>query len=112
MEKKTKKKFQWNVWIWDFNQDQLEKYDVVPAFMRSIRSLKKSEYPKDIKCLDEFLRSEARYYFMAKCEYEMILHSWPALKNDEKVDVYDQLMLNWDLFVQAFWSNMPKRKAK
>lgn len=105
-KKKTKQKFEWNVWMWNFNQDRLEKYDVVPQLMRSFKSLKKNERPKDIKQFSEFLKSEARYCFMAKCEYEMILHSWPVLKNDQRVDVYDQLMLNWDAFVQAFWNSI------
>ena len=83
------KKFEWNVWFWNFNQDKLEKLDVVPYFTRSLKRLKKAERPKDLQQLDEFLKSEARYYFMAKCEYEMVLHSWPMLKSEEKVDVYD-----------------------
>ena len=78
---------------------------------------------------DEYLRKECGYYFWSKCEYEIVLTSWPPyidvevidkLKQEveehdskwswkqqrinvpltigDKIDIYDQLRLNWDSF--------------
>ena len=78
---------------------------------------------------DEALSRECSYYFWSKCEYEIVLTSWPPyvevedidkLKQEveehdskynwkqlrinvpltvaKKIDIYDQLRLNWDAF--------------
>ena len=108
MKNKSDENFKWNVWIWDFNHDRLEQYDVVPMLLRELKSLRKEDFPMDKKSMNEELKSWARYHFWAKCEYEMIVHGWPVRKNDEKVDVYNQLMLNWDTFSEVFWKNVWK----
>ena len=108
MIKKSDTDFKWNVWIWDFNHDKLEQYDVVPMLLRELKSLRKKDFPMDKKSMNKELKSWARYHFWSKCEYEMIVHGWPVQKNDEKVDVYNQLMLNWDTFSEAFWKNVWK----
>lgn len=99
MKKKT---FVWNVMNWSFNQDKLETYDVGPSFVSFYKSLKPKARPKTYDEIEKWLDSEARYHFWAKCEYEMIVHGWPAGKNDEKIDIYDQLKLNWNVFVNKF----------
>ena len=97
------------VWIWNFNHDALEPYDVVPRFVESIKHyIKPKDRPKTKEALDKILESDARYYFWAKCEYEMIIHSWPVQKNDQKVDVYQQLKLNWPIFLDFFWEQIYK----
>ena len=108
--KRILKKFSLNVCIWNFNQDKLETYDVVPHLKIQLRSCKKNEKPKTRDELSEFLRREAQYMFWAKCEWEMIIHSWPFRNEgrEEKVDVYSQLKLNWDAFVDAFWASLQK----
>ena len=99
----------YNVWIWDFNTDSLESYDVVPRFVESIKQyIKPKNLPKTKEALDEILESDARYCFWTKCEYEMIIHGWPEQKNDQKVDVYQQLKLNWSIFLDFFWEQVYK----
>ena len=99
----------YNVWIWDFNHDALESYDVVPRFVESIRQyIKPKSLPKTKEALDKILESDARYSFWSKCEYEMIIHGWPEQNNDQKVDVYQQLKLNWPIFLDFFWEQVYK----
>ena len=47
------------------------------------------------------------YYFWSKCEWEIILSDWPPSDTfcKEKIDVFDQVMLNWDIFVDYIWNN-------
>lgn len=110
MTKKTAKRFSWLVWNWNFTSDALVEYDVVPVFLRALKAAKKADRPKTKGEFGEFLRREAAYCFRAKCEYEMIVHGWPRRENDEKVDAYQQLRLNWDAFVEAFWKSKETRK--
>ena len=109
MTKTKKKAFIWNVLIWDFNKDCLENYNVVPYFLDILKSMKKNKRPKDIDEFSVWLRNEAMYMFMARCEWEMIIHRWPKLKKDRKIDVYDQLSMNWNTFVECFWNNAAEK---
>lgn len=99
---KRNAEFSWNVWLWNFNHDGLEAYDVGFRFLNEYKSLKPKDRPKTHEEIDEWLDHKARYMFWSKCEYEMIIHGWPAQKNDEKVDIYSQLKLNWNDFVNKF----------
>lgn len=47
------------------------------------------------------------YYFWSKCEWEIIISGWPPRDdfNDAKIDVYDQVKLNWDKFVDYTWDH-------
>lgn len=62
---------------------------------------------KKCKNLDDLIRYavESRldrlcmYYFWAKCEYEVIVSSWPPRDASErKIDIYTQLRENWGIF--------------
>lgn len=70
--------------------------------------------PKEIK---EWVTRELRFRFWAKCEWEMILSSWPSYTNDrgeeivkygKKIDVYEQCEMNIDLIVQLFKEDIMK----
>lgn len=56
---------------------------------------------------EEQLRRELRYYFWGKCEYEVIVSEWPHVEGKEnksiKIDISEQVMLNYDLFVDYCW---------
>lgn len=50
------------------------------------------------------------YYFWAKCEYEVIVSSWPPREGSErKIDVYDQLKENWDIFRKLVFKELKLR---
>lgn len=51
------------------------------------------------------------YYFWCKSEYEILIRAWCGGNGDEekKIDIYSQVMLNFDKFVDYVWSN--KRNA-
>ena len=49
------------------------------------------------------------YYFWSKCEYEIILSPWTGRADDIKIDIYDQIMMNFDRFVGYVWSFKPEK---
>ena len=52
------------------------------------------------------------YRFWSKFEWELVLTEWTGRDNptQKKVDVYDQLLLNWDRFIDYLWENLKKGK--
>lgn len=66
--------------------------------------------------LSEELRHITMYYFWSKCEWEVLLTSWVRGGHDDspklKIDVYDQLKMNWDHFVDYVWQFAPKKRSK
>ena len=99
-----------NVLIWDFNTDKLEYYDVLPYLRKCYKKrLDNSEYHKVPKTLSEFkqfIKEESQYQFWSRCEYEMIIHGWPVRKNDYKIDVYEQIMMNIDIITNILWDEI------
>ena len=122
---------EWNVFRHEFNTKEIVKYNVFdhPGFMNDVLKIR-----KDKETFADQLRREAQYYFWSKCEHEVVIASWPVyISKDEytritkeltsvenrdkafrvvnicptvgsKIDVYEQLMLNWDKFVEYTWN--------
>ena len=105
---KKKQPLQWYVYYENFNGKRIEPFNVFDhgSFLEDT----KKNYKKNKKNFDTFseqLQRDARYYFWSKCEWEIILSNWPPSKQEpieEKIDVFDQLQLNWDYFVQYTWN--------
>lgn len=67
-----------------------------------------SAYKKNKDNFDGFATEVKRslfYYFNSKCEWEICICSLFDAEGleSEKVDVYDQVMLNWDVFIKYVW---------
>ena len=105
----------WNVYVENFNQKRIEKYDIFrhAKLMEDIRkNYKKNK--NDFDTFAQILKRDIMYYFWSKCEWEIVLTSWPEYSNfnEKKIDVYDQIMLNWDVFVKYVWEMCHARKLK
>lgn len=58
---------------------------------------RKKKYTTD-ELVELKLRHKCMYYFWSKCEYEVIVTGWPDTKTERKIDIYQQLDANWDVF--------------
>ena len=130
MKKKENKKF--NVLTWDFNGDKLEHYDVLPYFRDCYAERKKKAKGKRIQKImaenpgmkkyygvpatfdefKEFIMDESRHRYWSRCEWEMIVHGWPVRKNDYKVDVHEQVMMNLDTIAGILWAEIKVEEAE
>ena len=110
----------WNAYYEDFNGRRISTFNIfehTAFFDGCVKAAKKCTTKEDFS---EMVRREMMYYFWSKCEWEIILTSWPPTRpevnfRDEKIDVYDQVRLNWDVFIDWLWENrkeLKKKKAK
>jgi hypothetical protein len=123
----------WNVFRYNINAKKIEPYNVFThgSFLKDVLNLPKDKYE-----FKEQLRRHVQYYFWSKCEMEVVITSWPVyINHDEykrieqeglertsqskpiyclniaptvgsKIDIYEQLMLNWDMFVEYTWNTL------
>lgn len=63
---------------------------------------KRFKFNGSLTCIEDFLeerlRSECMYYFWSHCEYEVVIQGWPNKDTEKKIDVYEQLEANWNIF--------------
>lgn len=93
----------WYTYIYDFNAKEIKPYNVFThvAYLRKILELylESTSWEDFKKEVDRW----TQYYFWSKCEYELILSSWPNKEEEIKIDIYDQLKLNWDKFINYIY---------
>lgn len=99
---------QWNVYYHDINRDEICTYNIFEhgSFLEYVIKAAKKYKNKDE--FAEQLKRELFYYFGSKAEWEIIITSWcggDREKNAIKIDVYNQVMNNWQIFVDYVWNN-------
>lgn len=122
----------WNVYRNNFNTKKIEVFNIFDhiSFLESVKKILKQTQNK--KEFSENIREELLYYFWSKYEYEVIITSFPVYINQKelnkinsdnnsnsnnktkisiepdvgiKVDIYSQVMNNFDIFVDYIWNN-------
>lgn len=100
---------EWKVFYHDMNQRIITTYNVFDHY--SFRTevllwLKKSRTKEEF---GEKLRSTLLYYFWAKAEWEVLITPFGGTAKTIKVDVFTQVMNNWEIFLDYVWSNRKSR---
>lgn len=97
----------WNVVRYDHNAKDFGLYNVLNAGMvEEIKRLtkgidNKEEFSKEVNSL-------CMYYFWSRFEWEVVLREFCGRDNakEMKVDVYDQLVMNWNRFIDYLWGEL------
>ena len=98
----------WNVYYYNCNAKRIETFNIFDhgGFKLYVKlALKRCRYKVEF---DVELKRELRYYFWSKAEWEVIITSWVGgdrEKDATKIDVFQQVMLNWGAFVNYVWDN-------
>ena len=97
---------EWNVWYYDQNIDKIRPFnifdhkgfnnDISYIFTQAPRIFNITPFQKEINKI-------AMYYFWCKAEYEVNLCDWFKGDAKTKIDIYNQLKLNWDKFIGWLW---------
>lgn len=122
---KNKPNLTWNVFRHNINKDEIYVYNVFDhgGFLKDVQKMLDSHTTYDN--FKEELRVTAMYYFWCKAEHEVVITSFPPyisrkeadriasedfnirthvnLERGSKVDIYDQLKMNWDKFISYIW---------
>lgn len=100
----------WNVFYYDINAQKIRTFNIFDhgGFRKDVEKHLKKCANKDE--FAEELKSSLMYFFWCKSEYEIIISPWCGGRNtkDIKVDIYTQVMNNWDVFVDYVWNNKMK----
>lgn len=108
---------EYRVITWDFSTDRVEHYDIMPYLYRRLEEKRKKRQIvlKDLTLekLKEFIDDESKYQFWARCQYEVILSSWPPRENGRKhkMDVYEQIHMNLDNIAKLMYDDLQKRNS-
>ena len=100
---------EWNVYYYNYNSRKVETHNVFNHWRfieYSAKAIKK--YKDDKKSLEEQIRRELMYYYWSKYEWEVIVAPFtsnPKEEEEKKLDVYEQVMLNWNIFFEYFWEH-------
>lgn len=98
---------EWNVYFADINKLKILVFNVFnhQAFYNDLKY--ELNGINDKLDFERILERNCLYYFGAKCEYEIILTCCPEWDrfNKGKIDIYNQLQLNWNKFVNYVWEN-------
>lgn len=96
---------EWYVYRYNINSKKIEKYNVFDHF-KFKEDVLKAYGTFDREELSEKINSAARYYFWSKYEWEIdICEPLSEGKCAKKIDVYDQLRLNWDSFIDYIYTD-------
>lgn len=107
---------EYRVITWDFSTDRVEHYDIMPYLYRRLEEKRKKRQIvlKDLTLekLKEFIDDESKYQFWARCQYEVILSSWPPRENGRKhkMDVYEQIHMNLDNIAKLMYDDLQRGK--
>ena len=103
---------EWWVIVSDYTGGDIVLHNVFAhsGFMRDIKAAARKFKNTQRDEFIEQLRRELFYYYSTKCEWEIVIDHWPPSEDKTrlkpaKIDVYDQVLLNWDLFCDYVWSH-------
>jgi len=99
---------EWNVYTYNFNARRVESHNIFnhPGVIEDCKKALK-KFKDDKEQFIEEVRRSLMYYYWSKCEWEIVISDWPPRPDwpDEKVDVYDQVKLNWNNFIEYIWTH-------
>ena len=93
---------EYNVIKENINTKQFEAYNIFPYLEMQYLALPKRKRPKKEEDIKKFILVESQYQFWSRCEYEIILTSWPCKDYETKIDVFWQIQNNIDAITYLF----------
>ena len=98
-----------NVITWDPNSKKFVPYDVIPYLVEQYRKAKTK--PQSFDEFKIFIAKESMYQWWSRCEYEIVLQSWPKGDIEKKIDVHQQVMMNIDIVAKILMEEINGTKS-
>lgn len=103
---RKKRNMEWNVFVYNVNKQKIETYNIFEHRSFSERAIKCLQECKTREEFSEKIKLELRYSFEFKAQWEVLISPWVGgdrEKDTIKIDVFDQVMSNWEIFVDYVW---------
>ena len=93
--------------IYNINKKEFEHYDIMPYLIEEYKKKKKKKkHPKTFDEFKKFIEGASMYMYWSRCEYELILTSWPCEDKKEKINIHNQIMMNIDVITNLLMDNV------
>ena len=106
---------EWYVYVEDSNRRTIKKVNIFEhdRFLDDVKKTYK-KHKDDYESFCSAIKCSLAYFFWSKCEWEIVLCDWPPSDRfqKKKIDVYDQVMMNRDVFMKYVWDMTHARKAR
>ena len=91
---------EWNVYRYDSNSNSIVVWNIFnhKCFHDDVQKAIHTWFLSD-EDFEEAIQRSLRYFFWGRCEYEILLASWPGEEILEKIDIFQQVMANWNHFI-------------
>ena len=103
---------EWNVYHYNINKSRIETFNIFchSGFREDVQDHAKKH--EDKEAFAKAVKTSLMYYFWARSEYEILIRAWCGGNGDEevKIDIYSQVMMNWDKFIDYLWNERNKDK--
>ena len=107
---------EWNVYMEDFNNRRIKTHNVFShgGFLADLKKAARKYRDREREQFEAELSQSLMYWYWCKCEWEIILSDWPPSEqfNKKKVDVYDQVVMNWPVFCDYVWAHRAELRRK
>lgn len=100
---------QFNVIVEDINSRKFIPYDVIPYLVQCY--YEEEDRPGTIEEFKVFIERHSKYQWWSRCEYEIILKSWPTGNIEKKIDVHQQVMMNIDIVAKILMEEINGAKS-
>lgn len=96
---------QWNVFVHGMSSGKIEKYNIFDhrGFSAEVKKAFSEFETRD--AFEKELQLILMYYFWAKVEWETVICQFVGQEDARKIDVYKQVMLNWEPFADYVWNS-------
>lgn len=113
MKKELIEKLNWQVWF--CSNDRIQSRNVFNLSGNFIHSFETAvgnyDKAKDVDKFVEDVRNALLSAYWGKFEYEIILRQ-PFGKEYHKIDIYEQVAINWDKFIDYFLMTLQIKKGE
>lgn len=103
----------WFVYRENINRKQIERFNIFDHGGFAIDFCKAVKIFEDKESFAEEIRHSLMYYFWCKSEYEVTIYPWPARSAEDfhiKVDIFEQVNMNWQAFIDYVWEHRKEVK--
>ena len=102
---------QFNVIVEDVNSREFIPYDVMPYLVQCYYEARETDRPKTFEEFKAFIKRHSMYMWWSRCEYEIVLQSWPTGDIEKKIDVHQQVMMNIDIVAKLLMEEINGTKS-